>query len=187
MNQTIEIAIDEQVERCRKGDRQAYFEIYTQYAKPMLNSSMRVLNNLADAEDMVQEAFADAFKNISAFTYKSSFEAWLRRIVINKSISLVRKKKMIWVDIETRQLAETTDEFYDEGRFEYDVKKIKKAISQLPDTQRIIFNLFAIDEMPQEEIGKLLGISHNNVRTTYHRARKKIIELVNQQVPHERS
>lgn len=93
MNQALAIAIDEQVELCKKGDKSAYFEIYERYAKPMLNSSMRILNNIADAEDMVQEAFIDAFNNLESFTYKSSFEAWLRRIVINKSISLLRKQK----------------------------------------------------------------------------------------------
>ena len=186
LSQTVEINFDEQVELCRNGDRHAYFELYRQYARPMLNSSMRIVNNLADAEDMVQEAFADAFKNIQSFTYKSSFEAWLRRIVINKSISLLRKKKMIRVDIEpTNAYAANNDTLNNNNEVEYDVLKIKNAIAQLPHMHRVIFNLFTIDEMPQEEIGKLLGISHNNVRTIYHRARKKIIDLVKLQSPHE--
>ncbi len=182
MNQTIEIALDEQVELCRNGDTRAYFDIYKQYAKPMLNSSMRILNNLADAEDMVQEAFADAFKNINSFVYKSSFEAWLRRIVINKSVGLIRKRKMSWVDFDTANIGNAEDEYFDEDAFVYEVEAIKKAIACLPDTQRMVFNLFTIDEIPQEEIGKLLGLSHNNVRTLYHRAKKKIIEILKQEV-----
>ncbi|MFT3903314.1 MAG: RNA polymerase sigma factor [Niabella sp.] len=176
--QTIEIALDEQVELCRSGDTRAYFDVYQQYARPMLNSSMRILNNLADAEDMVQEAFVDAFRNLGSFTYKSSFEAWLRRIVINKSISLLRKRKVNWIEVDEERLNAEGEVAVDEEQMDFDIKRIKDAIATLPDNHRIVFNLFAVDGVPQEEIAKLLGISHNNVRTIYHRAKKKILEQI---------
>lgn len=182
LNQAKEILIDEQVERCRNGDRQACFEIYRKYAKPMLNSSMRIVNNLADAEDMVQEAFADAFNNINTFTYKSSFEAWLRRIVINKSISLIRKRRIKWIDFETATCIKPDEEPPNDELMNYNVQCIKSAIDRLPYPQKIVFNMFAIDELPQEEIAKLLGLSHGNVRIIYHRARKKIIETLNSKI-----
>ncbi|MBO9593238.1 MAG: sigma-70 family RNA polymerase sigma factor [Niabella sp.] len=180
MDQTVEIARDEQVELCKKGDNSAYFSIYERYAKPMLNSSMRILNNIADAEDMVQEAFIDAFNNLESFTYKSSFEAWLRRIVINKSISLLRKRKISWTDIDVSGAA-TPDEPDDinEAQFEFDIQRVKAAIRALPENYRVIFNLFVIDELKQDEIASLLNISHNNVRTIYHRAKKKVLDILN--------
>lgn len=178
MNQTIEIALDEQVELCRNGDKQAYFEVYRQFAKPMLNSSMRIVNNMADAEDMVQEAFTDAFKNLERFTYKSPFEAWLKRIVINKSLDLLRRRKMNFVNIDHVQVENSAFVEMDEETFTYKINRIKKAITTLPDVQRIIFNLYAVDEIPQEEIANMLGLSHNNVRTLYHRAKKKILEFL---------
>ncbi|MFT4092063.1 MAG: RNA polymerase sigma factor [Niabella sp.] len=181
MSLTLEIAVDEQVELCREGDRQAFYEIYRKYAKPMLNSSMRVVNNLADAEDIVQEAFMDAFNNLDRFTYKSSFEAWLRRIVINKSISLLRKRKIKWTDVDISRIDTDEELGTDEEQFSCDVERIKKAITRLPDHYRIIFNLFTIDGLKQEEIAAMLNISHNNVRTIYHRARKKVIDILNQQ------
>jgi len=173
------ITSDEQVELCREGDRQAYYNIYNQYARAMLNSSMRVLNNLADAEDVVQEAFIDAFKSLEKFTYKSSFEAWLRRIVINKSISLLRKRKIKWVDTEITNINIDAEQEIDEEHFNDDIDKIKQAIAKLPEHYRVIFNLFVIDGLKQEEIAAMLNISHNNVRTIYHRARKKVIDTVN--------
>lgn len=185
MSHNLEIAIDEQVELCRKGNAQAYFEVYRRYAKSMFNSSMRIVNNLADAEDMVQEAFTDAFGSLERFTYKSSFEAWLKRIVINKSVSLLRKKKIIWADVDTQLLGEREDEYFDEEHFSCEVASIKTAIEQLPDTQRLVFNLFIIDQVPQEEIKKLLGLSHSNIRILYHRAKKKIIEILQQKVSYE--
>ncbi|MGJ7032346.1 RNA polymerase sigma factor [Niabella hirudinis] len=179
MDQTIEIARDEQVELCKKGDHNAYFCIYERYAKPMLNSSMRVLNNIADAEDMVQEAFIDAFNSLESFTYKSSFEAWLRRIVINKSISLLRKRKISWSDIDLSEAPADASEATDEDQFEFDVQRVKTAIKALPENYRVIFNLFVIDELKQDEIASLLNISHSNVRTIYHRAKKKVLDLLN--------
>ncbi|MGE9314368.1 RNA polymerase sigma factor [Niabella sp. CJ426] len=179
MNLTVEIALDEQVELCREGNKQAFYEVYHRYAKAMLNSSMRVLNNLADAEDTVQEAFIDAFNGLDKFTYKSSFEAWLRRIVINKSISLLRKKKIQWVDAEITNINAGDDTELDEDDFSADIDRIKRAIAKLPENYRVIFNLFVIDGLKQEEIAALLNISHNNVRTIYHRARKKVIDTVN--------
>ncbi|WP_346237254.1 RNA polymerase sigma factor [Niabella insulamsoli] len=180
MELTVEIAIDEQVELCREGDKTAYFEVYNRYAKGMLNSSMRILNNIADAEDIVQESFIDAFNNLEKFAYRSSFEGWLRRIVINKSISLLRKRKIQWVDADATQLTAPDEDRVDEDGFEADIQKIKAAVLQLPEHYRVVFNLFVIDEMKQEEIAALLRISHNNVRTTYHRARKKVINILNE-------
>lgn len=178
MSIALEITTDEQVELCREGNRRAYYEVYQRYCRPMLNSSMRILNNLADAEDMVQEAFIDAFNSLDRFTYKSSFEAWLRRIVINKSISLLRKRKIQFSDIDTANIDGSDEKDTDEDHFSYDIERIKKAVARLPENHRIIFNLYAIDGLPQEEIGQLLNISHNNVRTVYHRARKKIMEYI---------
>ena len=181
MSLTLEIAIDKQVELCREGNRHAFYEVYRRYAKPMLNSSMRILNNLADAEDMVQETFIDAFNSLDRFTYKSSFEAWLRRIVINKSVSLLRKRKMRFSDADMAGIHNSSDEpAVDEEQFVYDVERIKNAIAALPDNYRIVFNLFAVDGLKQEEIAALLNISHNNVRTIYHRARKKVMDILNE-------
>lgn len=179
MSLTAEISFDAQIEQCRNGNMQAYNAVYTRYAKAMYNSSMRVLNNVADAEDMVQEAFIDAFKNLDRFTYKSTFEAWLRRIVINKSISLLRRKKVKWIDADNIPLEAPNEPEVDEADFIYDINRIKKAISRLPENYRLIFNLYTIDELKQEEIAAMLKISHNNVRTIYHRARKKILEMLN--------
>lgn len=160
--------------------------MYDLYAKPMLNSSMRIVNNLADAEDMVQEAFCDAFSKIHSYRPEVPFEGWLRRIVINRSISHVRKKRGFLVDIEGIPVADKQDEeTVDEGLFEYDVKRVKWALQQLPRPQQLIFNLFVIDEVPQDEIATMLGISHANVRTTYHRVKNKIFNMLKSETYHE--
>ncbi len=72
----------------------AYSELYQKYSKAMYNTSLRIMNNSGDAEDVLQESFCDAFAAIGSFAYKSTFGAWLKRIVINKSINALRKRKM---------------------------------------------------------------------------------------------
>jgi len=91
---------DELVERCRQGDRRSYGELYQKYSRAMYNTSLRIVNHTADAEDVLQESFVDAFAAIDSFAYKSTFGAWLKRIVINKSINTLRKKKMDIIDID---------------------------------------------------------------------------------------
>ena len=172
---------DDLIERCRKGDNEAFDEVYHRFARAMLNSCMRILNNLADAEDMVQESFIEVFSKLDYFVYKDNFEAWLVRIAINKSLGLLRKRKLRWVDIDLAHIksseeAETGDEINNINELSF--KSVNAAIEQLPDNYRIVFNLFAVDDVPQQEIAKMLNISHNNVRIIYHRAKKKIKEIL---------
>ncbi len=176
---TANIAYDELVERCKQGDSLGYTQLYEKYAKAMFNTSLRIVNNVGDAEDVLQEAFVDAFRHLRDFRYNSTFGAWLKRIVINKSISLLRKKKLKLVDIETTQATgQGDDEQVDEAAFEYKVEEVRKAIQRLPDGYRAVVSLYLLEEIPQEEIGKMLGISHNTVRTQYHRAKQKLLGIL---------
>jgi RNA polymerase sigma-70 factor (ECF subfamily) len=176
---TAQIEYDELVERCKQGDSLSYSQLYSKYAKAMFNTSLRIVNNVSDAEDILQDAFVDAFRHLNDFKYKSSFGAWLKRIVINKSISLLRKKKMQWIDIESTQVADAGDaESIDEADFSFKLEEVRKAIQLLPDGYRAVVSLYLLEEIPQEEIGKMLGISHNTVRTQYHRAKQKILSIL---------
>jgi len=176
---TANIAYDELVEKCKQGDSLGYSQLYSKYCKAMFNTSLRIVNNVGDAEDVLQEAFVDAFRHLNDFRYNSTFGAWLKRIVINKSITLLRKKKMQLVDIETTQVADKGDsDSVDEEAFQYKVDEVRKAIQKLPVGYRTVVSLYLLEEIPQEEIGTILGISHNTVRTQYHRAKQKLIGIL---------
>lgn len=179
MELTAPIQYDELVERCKQGDSLSYSELYNKYAKAMYNTSLRIVNNVGDAEDVLQDAFVDAFKHLKDFQYNSTFGAWLKRIVINKSITLLRKRKLQLVDIESTQVADRSDyESVDETAFQYRVNEVRNAIQRLPDGYRTVVSLYLLEEIPQEEIGKMLGISHNTVRTQYHRAKQKLTAIL---------
>jgi RNA polymerase sigma factor (sigma-70 family) len=176
---TAPIQVDELVERCRRGDRRSFGELYEKYAKAMYNTSLRIVNHTADAEDVLQEAFCDAFAAIDSFGYKSTFGAWLKRIVINKSINALRKRKMDIIDIEkTSAVHLPEEENYDEEAMKFKVDEIKKAAKELPNGYRTVLSLHLFEGYDQEEVAEILQISHATVRTQYMRAKQKLLSLL---------
>ncbi|HEY4966531.1 MAG TPA: RNA polymerase sigma factor [Puia sp.] len=180
---TASFQIDELVERCRQGDKKSYGELYQKYAKAMYNTSLRIVNHTADAEDVLQESFFDAFAAIDSFAYKSTFGAWLKRIVINKSINALRKRKMVIIDIEkTTALHLPEEDSYDEDAMKLKVEEIKKAVKELPNGYRTVLSLHLFEGYDQEEIAEILQISHATVRTQYMRAKQKLLLIIKQGV-----
>ena len=181
MELTAPIQVDELVERCRLGDKHGFSELYQKYAKAMYNTSLRIVNHTADAEDVLQESFVDAFAAIESFAYKSTFGAWLKRIVINKSINALRKRKMEIIDIEkTTAIHLPEEESYDEETIKFKVEEIKKAVKDLPNGYRTVLSLHLFEGYDQEEIAEILQISHATVRTQYMRAKQKLLLLIKQ-------
>jgi RNA polymerase sigma factor (sigma-70 family) len=178
---TAPIQTDELVERCRQGDKQSFGELYQKYAKAMYNTSLRIVNHTADAEDVLQESFLDAFAAIESFAYKSTFGAWLKRIVINKSINALRKRKMDIIDIEkTPAIHMAEEETYDEETIKFKVEEVKRAVKDLPNGYRTVLSLHLFEGYDQEEIAEILKISHATVRTQYMRAKQKLLLLIKQ-------
>jgi RNA polymerase sigma-70 factor (ECF subfamily) len=178
---TATIARDELVERCKLGDEPSYQALYLRYAKAMYNTSLRIVNNSADAEDVLQESFLDAFRSLNDFHYRSTFGAWLKKIVVNKSINTLRKRKMSIVEVDETTVGELPEEErVDEEALRFKVDEVKKAIQKLPDGYRTVLSLYLLEGYDHEEISGILGITHNTVRTQYIRAKQKLLHLIKQ-------
>ncbi len=178
---TATIQHDDLVERCKQGDPRSYNELYQKYSRAMYNTSLRIVNHTADAEDVLQESFVDAFGAIDSFGYKSTFGAWLKRIVINKSINALRKRKMEIIDIEkTSVLHMPEEESLDEEALQLKVEEVKKAVKELPNGYRTVLSLHLFEGYDQEEIAEIMQISHATVRTQYMRAKQKLLHLIKQ-------
>lgn len=173
---------DELVERCKRGDNRAFAAIYQKYAKAMYNTSLRIVGHTGDAEDVIQEAFTDAFRSLEDFHYKSTFGAWLKRIVINKSINQLRKRKMDLIDIEKTSIGTnlSDEEGPDENDIRMKVEDIKKAVALLPNGYRTVLTLYLFEGYDQEEIAEILQVSHATVRTQYMRAKIKLLQYIKQ-------
>ncbi|KAF0237049.1 MAG: sigma-70 family RNA polymerase sigma [Prolixibacteraceae bacterium] len=163
------------IDQCRKGSRKAQFQLYKLYYRPMFSICMRLINNTAEAEDVMQEAFLNAFTKIDAYKGEVSFGAWLKRIVINRSLDYLKKRKIKFGEIneKTNQLPDYQMEIK-----EVNMDVIKGAIQKLPDGYRVVLSLFLIEGYDHEEISEILGISNSNSRTQYLRAKNKLKELL---------
>jgi len=173
------VYIDKHVELvagCRKGDRKAQFEIYKLYAKAMYNVALRIVNHDAEAEDVLQEGFLDAFTRIDTFRGETTFGLWLKQIIINKSINQLRKRKAEFISIDEIDVAD--NETDDQEELELKVNEIREAVARLPDGYRVVLTLYLFEGYDHEEISHILKISENTSRTQYMRAKMKLNGLL---------
>jgi RNA polymerase sigma-70 factor (ECF subfamily) len=138
----------------------------------MFNIALRVVNNHAEAEDVLQEAFLEAFSRLNDFRQETTFGLWLKQIVVNKSINCLRKRRMDLVSIDDVDLA------YEEGPGEEDlqlqVDAVKTAVLKLSDGYRVVLTLYLFEGYDHQEIAQILKISENTSRTQYMRAKQKL-------------
>ncbi|MCK5067590.1 MAG: sigma-70 family RNA polymerase sigma factor [Bacteroidales bacterium] len=156
------------IERCLEGDIKAQFQLYKQYSKAMYNVASRFLNNKMDAEDILQESFVTAFNRLGELQNRDAFGSWLKRIVINNCISLQRKRKIQFEEIDEQRHGEAVDA--DEGMPEVDPAMVHRAIKELPAKGRTVLVLRALEGYSHKEIAETLDITVSTSKTQYSRA-----------------
>lgn len=141
----------------------------------MYNVCFRMVGNAVEAEDVMQEAFLKAFTKMDTYEGMVSFGAWLKRIVINRSLDYLKKRK-----VKFEEINEKIPEEEPEGIVisEVHIEYLKKAILQLPDGYRVVLTLFLLEGYDHEEIAQILGISNGSSRSQYLRAKLKLRELL---------
>ncbi|MCL3782536.1 sigma-70 family RNA polymerase sigma factor [Prolixibacteraceae bacterium JC049] len=166
------------IDRCKENDKSAQFSIYKLYYKAMFNSAYRILKNETDAEDIMQESFLKAFKKIDTYRGEVTFGVWLKRIVVNRSLDELRKKKEHFSELNDGVTSDLTDDSTSNEPFNYSIDEVKWAINQLADGYRVVLNLFLIEGYDHEEIASILNISNSTSRSQYLRAKRKLRELL---------
>jgi len=134
----------------------------------MYNIAVRFLNNKMDAEDILQESFVTAFIRLDELQNRDLFGSWLKRIVINNCITLQRKRKIAFEEIDEERLAAEAE--LDEGVPEVDPALLHGAIKDLPPKGRTVLVLRALEGYSHKEIADTLRISVSTSKTQYHRA-----------------
>ena len=143
----------------------------------MFNSALRILKDSFEAEDIMQEAFLTAFTKLNTYKGEVAFGAWLKRIVINKSLTQLKKNNRY---NEVKLEVITTDEIDDE-RIDYQnfqPSKVLEHLQGLKDNYRMVLNLYLVEGYDYEEISSILEISNDNVRTTVSRAKRKLKQVL---------
>ena len=174
----------ELVELCKTGSKKAQHQLYKLYSKAMFNICYRMLNSFEEAEDLLQEAFTEAFMKLESFRFESSFGAWLKRIVVNRCINHIKKRKvdLLYTDTIPEWKSATNNEDDDDDSI-MNVQKIKKAMGMLPDGYRIIFSLYLLEGYDHGEIAQIMEISESTSKSQFSRAKQKVKELVKNMAP----
>jgi len=147
----------------------------------MFNTAYRIIGTEEEAEDVLQDAFLSAFRNIAGYREDASFGSWLKRIVINKSITSINKRKV------TEELNDNTSDQYfyqweEETESILSVDQIQQGITQLPKGFRAVLTLYLFEGYDHGEIAGILGISESTSKSQYNRAKKKLRDILSKSV-----
>ena len=169
---------EELIKACKKGDRIAQKRLYDLYAPQMMGICMRYARNTPEAEDILQEAFIKVFTHINQYRSEGEPGAWIRRIVVNCAINMLKKQRLLsssWDEQQSEEhpLADHPPEVILEA------KELTALIQRLPDGYRMVFNLYAIEGYTHEEISGMLGIKPVSSRSQYMRARTLLAKAIN--------
>ncbi len=164
------------IEKCRQGDRDAHYQLYKLYSRSMYSIGYRIVNNEAEAEDVLQEAFINAFNSLHHYRGDATFGSWLKRIVVNKAINVLKRRK-------TERFPENEDfDVPEEGEtqqeFKFSIEQVKRAIESLPDGYRSVLSLYLLEGYDHSEIAEIHGISESTSKSQFNRSKKKIRDIL---------
>lgn len=174
----------ELIDGCLRQNRQAQQELYQRYAGKMYSLCCRYVKDRMEAEDVLVMSFTKIFDRIGQYKGDGSFEGWIRRVVVNESLTYLRKHKNMYLETDIEDAAYEPD--YQRLENELEAGDLLKLIESLPVGYRTVFNMYAIDGYNHQEIADQLGISENTSKSQLSRARallqKKLNELENEVV-----
>ena len=143
----------------------------------MYNAAHRILKDEFEAEDIMQEAFLTAFTKLHMYKAEVAFGAWLKRIVINKSLTQLKKNNRYnEVKMEVIVNDDAVEETIDYSGLQ--ASKVMESLNSLKENYRVILTLNLIEGFDYEEISEILKLTNENVRTTISRAKKKLKQLL---------
>ena len=163
------------VEQCKQHDRKAQMALYKQYCDGMFIIAQRYIKDIATAEDAMQEAFIKAFSKLEQFKGDVTFGAWLKRIVINTCLDMIKAQKMEMYAINEEVMNVVDDDSW-EISDTITLAQVHRAIEQLKNPYKTVVQLFLLEGYDHQEISEILGISESASRTNLYRGKKQLQE-----------
>ena len=158
-------------ERCRDASSR----VIAHYTEPLYRQIRRMVIDHDDTNDLLQNTFIKAWTNIDNFRGEAKLSTWLHKIAINEAITFINKEKAknnVSIDDESFLIDNLqADEWFDGDEVKL---QLQKAINQLPEKQRLVFNMRYFDEMKYEDMSEILGTTVGALKASYHHAIKKI-------------
>lgn len=169
----------EWIEGCKRQDSLAQEHLYKHYSGKMYALCCRYIPSKMEAEDVLVTAFTKVFERIEQYKGEGSFEGWLRKVIVNESLTYLRRNKNMYLETDIEAVDKEPDLAKLESNLEVD--DLMKLIGLLPTGYRMVFNLYAIDGYSHKEIAEQLGISENTSKSQLSRARvvlqKYLVEM----------
>ena len=165
------------LKKCASGDRKAQLELYTKYAQSMFKVSLSIVRKPSLAEDAIQEAFISAYRNLDSFKGEVTFGAWMKKIVVNKSITLLKKENRYDFSTSAQKLYEF-DQEVEFNTQNTDLKTLRQSMNQLSDKYHTMISLYYLEGYDHHEISDILNINYDNSRTLLSRAKMKLKTLI---------
>jgi len=166
------------IEGCKRQNREAQHALYEFFSGKMYTLCCRYIKDKMEAEDVLVMAFTKIFERIDQYKNEGSFEGWIRRVMVNESLSYLRKNKNMYLETDIEAADREPD--YDRIESQLEAEDLMKLIASLPTGYRIVFNLYTVDGFSHQEIADQLGISENTSKSQLSRARallqKKLLE-----------
>ncbi len=166
------------IKKAAKQHRDAQHQLYNQYAPKMLSVCRQYIRDVHFAEEAMLSGFLKVFMNLDKFKFEGSFEGWIRRIMVNESISFLRKEKQIFF---TEEIIQYKEESWNNINTKLEVEQIQDLIDSLPEGYKMVFVLYAVEGYKHSEIAKMLEISENTSKSQLFKARKMLQQKLNQQ------
>ncbi|MEM9897118.1 MAG: RNA polymerase sigma factor [Bacteroidota bacterium] len=173
------------IERCKNEERSAQYELYAKYSKAMYNTALRMTGDHSGAQDVLQDAFVNAFEHIGSYREEASFGSWLKRITINKSLNYIRKEKKDQLSIEGYEQFDVAESASaSEEISNITVDDLKKVLAQLPSGFRTVVSMYLFEGYDHKEIAEVMNISESTSKSQYKRGKEKLKLLLQKQEKH---
>lgn len=177
------------LQKVLEGDISKFSYIIEKYKDMAFSIAFRIINNREDAEEIVQDSFLRAFKSLKKFRFDSKFSTWFYRIVVNNSLSKLKREKQdtrnIDIDKVSDSIIENVESVY-KGLIQVDQQKfINYALSELCIEDRLLLTLYYLNENSIEEIAEITNISQETLKMKIHRARKKMYIVLEERLKSE--
>jgi len=167
--------LEEIIKGCVSQKRESQSELYKLFSRKLFAVCYSYSKDYTEAEDTLHDGFMKIFSNISQYTYKGSFEGWMRRIIVNTALEKYRMQKHLYVDDDFEY---NEDISYDEIISNISANDLLEIIKELPPKYKMVFNLFAIEGYTHKEISEMLKISEGTSKSNLARARFILVKKV---------
>ena len=168
---------DTLIQRVQNGDAEAFRDLVEKYQDFAYTMAIGIVRNASVAEEVVQDAFLNAYKGINSFKFQSKFSTWFYKIVYHQALKSVRKKRLETVPAEAINWEYMSEANVEDGLLALNAKDqqtyINRALTRLSPQQGTVLRLFYLDECPLKEINEITGIGLSTIKSLLYRGRKQ--------------